>query len=70
MILSTIPTYYFKTLLIDKRPRSNGGIIMAGKKDVLGKEPTPMPYCPPKIQHKLTWDQTCDSAVTVRRVNL
>jgi len=70
MILSTITTYSFKTLLIDKLTRSNGGIMMAGKKDVLRKEPTPMPYCPPKIQHKLTWNQTCDSAVTVRRLNL
>jgi len=39
--------------------------MLTGKKDVLGKEPTPMPYRPPKIQHKLTWDQTCDSAMTV-----
>ena len=44
--------------------------MLTGKKDLLGKEPIPMPYRTPKIQHKLTWDQTCDSAVAVRRLNL
>jgi len=38
-------------------------MIVTGDAGVLGEKPCPVPLCPPKISHGLTWDRTRTSAV-------
>jgi hypothetical protein len=41
---------------------------LAGKTEVLGGKPAPMPLCPPQIPHDLTWARTRAAAVGNRRL--
>jgi hypothetical protein len=41
---------------------------LAGKTEVLGEKPVPVPLCPPRILHDLTWARTRAAAVGSQRL--
>ena len=50
------PVVLISAVLRRRWVRSNGGMILTGKNEVMGEKPVTAPLCPPWISHELAWD--------------